>query len=627
MTCRFRWPVAPVALAAAALAGAPAPADEPEIRIYETATVLARPLARATGSVSVLERDEIDALGVSSVADLIRFVPGVDISPTGPRSGFATAQIRGGEPNFTLVMIDGVPLNDITDQVGGAVDLNGLSVADVERIEVVRGPLSSFYGSTGLAGAINIITRRGSGSAGVTFGVAAGDDAVLQGRVALGSGSAERDYSVSAWSENEEHRIADDRFEQWGFQGNARVPAGSGELRLTGRVAFRNTEDYPEASGGPRLGTGATRDSSHDEASLGVEWRFGPEWRQKLYATAYRHELDRESPAIPPGPSGFVPATVEETTFTSWRVGWAMPGIEAGRIQLGFGAEVDFENGKSDAEIALPPPFDDGSFTIDRYIGGAFVELLAEHGPFLFELGARADLPEGFDPELSPRAGIRFQLPNRTTRLHVSLGRAFKLPSFFALSNPIVGNPDLDPEIVVGADVGVDHAFRAAGIDVSLGLFYNRFEDLVDFDFGTLMNVNESIESRGVEAAVTWKPLDALDLRANATHQNLDREDSSEPVRQRPEWYGGLRVTWRIAEPARLEFDGQWVSERDDEQIPTGPGTVAGYQVYGTAFSYAFARQWELRARLDNLVDRDYETFIGFPGAGRSFLVGLRRTR
>jgi len=617
-----------VAFAALALAPAGLRAQdggEPALRLFETATVRARPLTSATASVTVLDREAIEATGAASVAELIRFVPGLDVTTSGPRGGFATAQIRGGDPNFTLVMVDGVPLNDLTDQVGGAVNLNSLSTRDVERIEIVRGPLSSSYGSVGLAGAINVITRRGAAGTGIEARVAAGDDSALQARVGGGRGDERRDHFVSAWWEREKDRVVRDDFEQLGLQGNARLPLARGELKLVGRVATWDSEDYPEASGGPTHGTGATRRSDHDEASLGAEWRTGSEaLPQKVYLAAYRHELDRLSPEIPPGPSGFVPAFSERTEFTSLRLGWALSQLAAGSARIGLGVEVGVEDGESDATLALPAPFDDGSFAIDRALGGAFAEMLAERGRLLFELGARLDVPEGFDPELSPRAGIRWRA-REATALRASAGRAFKLPSFFALGNPIVGNPDLVPETMLGADVGVDHSFRSCGVETSLTWFYNRYEDLVDFDFGTLQNVNASIDARGLELAASWSPTDEIRLLGNVTRQELDRDGSSAPVRNRPEWIGGARLVWRASTRLRLEVDGQWVSERDDEQIPTGPGTVAGYQLYGSSLGYTLGELWALRARADNLAGKDYEALIGFPGPDRSFLVELSR--
>ena len=96
------------------------PGEPPKVsEFYETTTVVTRPIATATEAVTVLDREEIEALDVVSVAELIRFIPGLDVTATGPRGGLATAQIRGGEPNFTVVLLDGVPLNDTTDPLGG----------------------------------------------------------------------------------------------------------------------------------------------------------------------------------------------------------------------------------------------------------------------------------------------------------------------------------------------------------------------------------------------------------------------------------------------------------------------------------------------------------------------------
>ena len=147
---------------AALLASQPAaPAAEDPVTFYETATVRERPLDTATAAVTVLTREDIEASGATRVAELLPFFPGLDVVTAGTRGGLTTAQIRGGDPNFTLVLVDGVPVNNPTYQVGGVFNFEALPTSMVERIEVVRGPLSSVYGSTGLAGAIHIVTRTG----------------------------------------------------------------------------------------------------------------------------------------------------------------------------------------------------------------------------------------------------------------------------------------------------------------------------------------------------------------------------------------------------------------------------------------------------------------------------------
>src|SRR5437773_8230634 len=159
---------------------------------YETATVVARPLPSASASVTVVEAAEIEASGARSVGELLQGMPGLHVLRSGGRGGVTYAGIRGGDPNFTLVLLDGVPLNDSTDPQGGAVNLEELPAALVERLEVVRGPLCSFYGPSGLAGVVQLFTRRGEPGpvrAGLRGGV--GSASLVRGSVTV-SGPAGR---------------------------------------------------------------------------------------------------------------------------------------------------------------------------------------------------------------------------------------------------------------------------------------------------------------------------------------------------------------------------------------------------------------------------------------------------
>ncbi len=124
-------------------------------------TVYARDLAITPQAVTVIDRRVIEESGARTVGDLLAYAAGVHIVTSGPRGGFTTAQIRGGDPNFTVVLLDGVPLNDSTDTFGGTVNVALLPTAGVEKVEIVRGPMSFFYGSAALAGVVNIVTQRG----------------------------------------------------------------------------------------------------------------------------------------------------------------------------------------------------------------------------------------------------------------------------------------------------------------------------------------------------------------------------------------------------------------------------------------------------------------------------------
>src|SRR4051812_2161541 len=238
----------------------PPPPQEPAETFYSTATVRERPLSSATGSVTVLDRETIAASGARTAADLLRFVPGLDVTTNGTRGGFSTAQIRGGDPNFTLVLLDGVPLNDATYQVGDVFDLEGLPAFAVERIEVVRGPLSSFYGSTGLSGVVNIVTRQGqAGPPAVELDALGGDASLRQTQGALSGSLGAATYFVGGTWEQEEHRVAAERFRQSNVHANLAVPLGPrGDIRLQVKTRYStwSGDDYPDASGGPLYGSG-----------------------------------------------------------------------------------------------------------------------------------------------------------------------------------------------------------------------------------------------------------------------------------------------------------------------------------------------------------------------------------
>jgi iron complex outermembrane receptor protein/vitamin B12 transporter len=594
-------------LASAAGAQEPsAPFQKPAETFYETATVQARPLSAATGSVTVIDREAIAASGARTVGDLLRLVPGVSVISNG-RGGASVAMIRAGEPNFTLVLLDGVPLNDPTYQVGDVFNLEGLATAGIERIEIVRGPLSSFYGSTGLAGAVQIFTR-GGGKPGAEAELSAGDASYRRGTGTVSG----KTWSVTALWEEEAERVAEERFDQAGGLASLAI----GHLQLKARGAWWEGDDYPDASGGPVYGDGALRHSEHEELSLSAGLAFGE--RHKLDASVYRHALDRESPAIFPA----VPGAVEETRYTRARAGWASVLRSSDTLRWSAGADVQREEGENDSVLA---GFLTGDYRITRTLPGAYTELIAGRGDWTYEAGLRIDLPEDGGAEWSPRLGIARQVGR--VRFRASAGRAWKLPSFFALASPpeLGGNPDLRPETVLGGDLGAE--WRLGRSDAGLTLFYNRYEDLIDFDFDAFLHLNrDEVETRGVEGTWGWKPSEEVTLRANATWQEFEAETD---LRHRPRWTGGLQARWQAAEALALDLDAQAVSGYFDRQIPVeSRRTVDAYELLGVGAAWRFAvssnKRWELKLRMDNLLDEEYETLIGFPGPGRSVRAGLR---
>jgi len=163
-------------------------------------------------------------------------------------------------------------------------------------------------------------------------------------------------------------------------------------------------------------------------------------------------------------------------------------------------------------------------------------------------------------------------------------------------------------------------------LDVGAVYFLNEYRDLVDFDFDRFLHVNRArVRTQGFELTARWRPHATLWLTAEVTY--LDAEDlstGSAPLLYEPRWLGGGSLTWQPTAVLNLRLDARAVSAYLDNQIPVpGRDTVPAYGLLGFAGSWRFHHGWSVRARIDNLANRTYETLVGFPGPERAVWAGL----
>ena len=596
---------------------------------YETTTVTARPVSSATGAVTVLDAREIEAQASRSATDIVRGVPGLNALSSGGRAGVTNAYVRGSDPNFTLVLLDGIPLNDATELQGGAVNLEELPSSLVDHVEVVRGPLTSFYGTNALAGVIQLFTPRGGpGPLRASAGLEAGNADLRRafGRVSgpVGRGG----YAAGASWDEERQRVGDDRFRQLDLWGNADLAVGaSGSLALTGRFADGTADDYPDASGGPVYGDGRLRHTEHRDFDLGARLDLGDPAgrRQRLFVGLARRDLDRTSPAVPP----IVPDSVEHTLYTRLRLGWQLPLVRASRTEVDAGLAGEGEWADNTSVLRLPASLGGdvpGDYVEHRASAGAFAGARHESGPLLYEAALRVDVATGGALQANPHAGVVWRLGGGNTRLRASAGRASKLPSFFALASPraLGGNPDLKPEYVWGGEAGLEQRLRSARLDLGATYFRQELRNLIDFDFDRFLNVNRArVRTQGVELSARWQAQATLAVEGEATYLHV-ADLAGGTLLQTPKWTLGGRLTWRPVPQATLRVQARGSSRYLDRQYPVPEREVVdGYGLLGASGSWRFASGLTLRARADNLTNRRYETLIGFPGPGRSFWAGV----
>ena len=216
----------------------------------------------------------------------------------------------------------------------------------------------------------------------------------------------------------------------------------------------------------------------------------------------------------------------------------------------------------------------------------------------------------------------------KETVLRVNAGTGFKLPSFYSVSNPLVGNPDLQPEKARTIDVGIERQFAAGRGSVELTGFASRFRDGIDFDPGPpprLVNRSE-IRSDGVQASVRVKPFDSLELRFAGTWADIRSEPGGGRLRGRPGAEASARAVWRVSDDLTLRASVIATGRTFDSSVPTGNLFLPSWRRVDLAGRYRIRRGLVLIAAVDNLFDTRYVEAVGMPSPGVRIRGGIEFT-
>jgi vitamin B12 transporter len=597
--------------------------------VVVTATVVPTPLSQTTASVTVISRGQIEAQQAVSVTDLLRQVPGLHIDQPGARGSVSSVYLRGGDPNFTLVLIDGIRVNDPTNSRGGSFDFSTLSTDSIERIEIVRGPLSAVYGSDAMSGVINIITRQGAAKTAGAVEMAGGRFGYIRPLGQVRGAQGAMDYAVSASYLDHGEPVEGSKFTSTAMHTNVGLQLSDAmELRGVWRYANIDSEAFPDASGGPQfaeLRDVDARDIQELTLGLTLAHELFPWWEYHFQMGIYDRQEDVLSPGVEPGrgnPLG-VPASAIDNHFRRYNLTLRHVFLVIRGVCLALGAEAQFEEGRSNGSLA-----DLGStaFDLSRDFYAPFFEVQLSPLPgLLMQGGVRVDLPEGFGSEVSPRIGMAYTMAGTNTTFRINWGKGFKVPSFFALGDPIVGEPTLKPEASMSIDAGVTQSLWEQRITFSLTYFYNQFDDLIDFDPIVFRLVNrDQVQTEGVEMTMQVQPWSVLGLTAHLAYVATDIEDSEARLRNRPKWRGGFGVHWGPLSVLDINLQALFVGDALDFSVPTGERELDAYTRVDVAVTWRVTSPWEIFLAIDNLFDEDYEEAIGFPAPGISPRGGVR---
>ncbi|WP_088348373.1 MULTISPECIES: TonB-dependent receptor [Rhodomicrobium] len=618
---------------ACAASSAPLKAQEPTALegIVVTANRFPEEAGKIGSAVTVIGREEIEAARAENIVELLETVPGLTINQAGGLGGTASVSIRGADPDQTLVMIDGVRVNDPAS-TGSEFDFSVFTLANVERIEVIRGPQSGVYGSDAIGGVINIITRKGEGAPHAVTEIEGGSYKTFAQR-AYAAGSKDG-VSVSVGATN--FRTSGfSRFDGGSEDDAARKQSINARLDYDPTDVFGVTVTaarYEVKADTDSIGlTGTPRDAADNvdrvltmataSAHLSL---LGGGLQNRL--TAFVTDSDRDF--FDDNGARTTPSLIGKTsTFEGTSRGVEYQGELAPRgvDRLVFGGKLDQQTGLAFDEDTLK-----GfklRYDVEEVWRSAFAIYSFNPTDELNLTGAvRADEFGPAGTEATYRLTAAYRVPAWGTKFRGSYGTGAKAPTFqqrFEDSAFAKGNPDLTVETSRGFDAGVDQELADGAVTLSGSYFSNDIEDLIAFDgkTGSFKNI-AAAEIDGVELSAVLRPARWMSLRGAYTYLDAIDAATGLALQRRPNNAFNVKLTVLPVEGVSLSASATYVGERfnnDGEE-----DLLDSYVRVDLAGSYALSPGAELYLRAENLLDADYEEIKNFATAGRSAYLGLR---
>jgi vitamin B12 transporter len=572
---------------------------------------------RLVADVVVIDAERIRASSADSVEDLLRRESGIALSRAGGPGQGAGVMLRGASAANTVVLIDGVRIGSATL---GQTDLAALSLAQIERIEVLRGPGSSLYGADAVGGVVLIFTRRGSGAPALNARLARGGLGSSEAELALSGAQAGFDYAASISREasdgisaiaardaNGYHNPDRDGYSRRSAQWRLGWSPASGHRIGASMVDSRLHSKYDSAEFEPPTFTadpsGDYRSRLHARsASFDYRGTLAPQWTTTLQLSQQRD--DAASGAL------VVSRYQTRRSQLTWQ--------NALNLAPGQQLVAAFEHQAQRIEAPYDAPRQRDNALVLGYAGGV--------GPLRLQFDLRHDNNSAWGGVNTGKLGAAFDFAPGAT-LRAVAGTAFRAPSFNELYFPGFGVATLNPERSRSIEFGVK--WRDDDGSAALTLFRNRVRELIayepdrsfcpadpSFDFGCARNVNRAtLQGASIEAsrrfgAVSLRGhVDFLDARDATTRERLPRRASHQ---------AGGSVEW-TQDALTLAATVLGVGQRRDGATDLAPYDTADLQA-----RWRLARQWQLEARLLNAFDRQYQTVRDYPGLPRQAWIGLR---
>ena len=580
-----------------------------------TANRFQQPAKTVLAPTEVVTREDIDRWQSRSLVDVLRRLPGVDIAQNGGLGQTASVYVRGTEAKHLLLLIDGVPV--ARSGISNDPELNQIPLSLVQRVEYIRGPRSTVYGSGAIGGVVNVITQTGSEQSQINASVGSKGYQTLDGTVrqrfgdtvatAAGSYTSTRGFNVqpdSSW----DHDADRDGYRNKTFWGSLQHKFNENIDGFFRGYSFSNNVDYDLGSP-PFL-----PEYSADERQLYSQgWDTGLSFNQGIYSSqlvaSYQKSKDYNYSSIYGRYEDGTTLDDMEQRYIQW----------ANNVAIGHGSVSAGADWKQERLVSSNKTSREA---YDRDNTGLYLSGLQQFGDVTLEASGREDKDEefGWHGTWQTAAGWEFV---KDYRLTVSYGTGFLAPSlgqqFGAKRFNIASNPDLKPEESKQWEAGVEGL--TGPLDWRLSAYRYEIDNLITYSDTAYYNIN-SATIKGVE----WTgSVDTGIFSHRVTLQYIDPRDdeTNEVLPRRAKRQAKYQLDWAVFD-VDMNLAWEYFGKRYDNRTSTynpEQRVLPSYSTVDFSASYPVTSHLTVRGKIANLFDKDYETAYGYQTAGREYTL------
>ena len=587
-----------------------------QAEVVVTATRNLAPANTLGSSVDVIDRSRIEASHIQTASDLLRNIGGLAVVRTGNAGGITTLFTRGGNSDYTKILVDGIPVN----QPGGTYDFAYLPADNISTIEVVRGPQSALFGSDALTGIVQMFTTRGTAPPEAEYSLEGGNYGTLKQSTALRGAWKRLDWSNTFSRLDTDNIQPNNDYRNAGYFGNFGFALDSKQtfrgtlFHVSSRIATPGVNAPGFTSFGPN------DHAENLERAAGVTYSalVSSRLTQHLAYRYYDHDYNY-----------FSAFGVSNIAHKRHRAEYH--GDVALALGSTFAYGVDFD--REDANVAGVPHLrnNTGYYAQQQVRAWDRLDLIG---------GIRIEDNTTFGVSANPRFGASMRV-RPDLRLRFSAGTGIKEPSFiqnFSTNRFFRGNPNLIPERSRSWEAGVEQSFSKNRITADLAWFDNRFRNLIQLvsqpDFsGLYQNIGRNL-ARGAELRMRARVRQLL-VEANYTYLDGHIQESTQrsypfrpgdPLLRRPRHSGDIAITW-IGPKWSAQWSTRTAGRRADSDFFTYRLPLTsnpGYSISDGSLTYEFRRFGSVYLRVENIFNRDYQEVLGYLSLRRSFVAGTR---